>query len=399
MALALPDAYYATLADDYRRRRDLLLPSLEAAGLRPFVPDGAYYVMVEIGDVTDEDDVTFARRLTADPGVASVPGLLVLLATRARANQGALRVPEARRDPGRGGSPPAAHPLRMAAAERTESFELTPRRDGAAHDALAAGGAGVGGPAAGARVRRARRTLRPRRRGRWPTPASTSTPTTFGASAPRAARAPTWTAGRSSTTISRHGSRDVRAASHGLPLVLYGHSMGGLIVLGYVLATIPRPLPDLHGAQLSRARLDHRRMEAALAHRSWDASRRSSGSRTGSAPEACRAIRRWTSALAVDPLALRSSTARLGAEAFAEQARVRGLLAGGAPLPVPTYVVHGSDDPIVPVGASEPVANDRPNVTRRVYPGLRHETHNEPEGAAVVDDTIAWIRAAALSRR
>ena len=32
VALALPDAYYATLADDYRRRRDLLLPALEAAG-------------------------------------------------------------------------------------------------------------------------------------------------------------------------------------------------------------------------------------------------------------------------------------------------------------------------------------------------------------------------------
>ena len=74
VALALPDAYYAALADDYRRRRDLLLPGLEAAGLRPFVPDGAYYVMVDIGEVTDEDDVTFARRLTANPGVASVPG-------------------------------------------------------------------------------------------------------------------------------------------------------------------------------------------------------------------------------------------------------------------------------------------------------------------------------------
>ena len=74
VALGLPDAYYATLADDYRRRRDLLLPSLEAAGLRPFVPDGAYYVIVDIAGVTDEDDVTFARRLTADPGVASVPG-------------------------------------------------------------------------------------------------------------------------------------------------------------------------------------------------------------------------------------------------------------------------------------------------------------------------------------
>jgi aspartate/methionine/tyrosine aminotransferase len=74
VALALPDDYYASLAADYRHRRDLLLPSLEAAGLRAWVPDGAYYVMVDITGVTDEDDVTFARRLTVSPGVASVPG-------------------------------------------------------------------------------------------------------------------------------------------------------------------------------------------------------------------------------------------------------------------------------------------------------------------------------------
>ncbi|MDQ3689743.1 MAG: aminotransferase class I/II-fold pyridoxal phosphate-dependent enzyme [Chloroflexota bacterium] len=74
VALALPDAYYVTLAANYRRRRDLLIPALEAAGLRPFIPDGAYYVMVDFSGVTNDDDVTFARRLTADPGVASVPG-------------------------------------------------------------------------------------------------------------------------------------------------------------------------------------------------------------------------------------------------------------------------------------------------------------------------------------
>jgi aspartate/methionine/tyrosine aminotransferase len=74
VALGLPDAYYETLAADYRHRRDLLLPGLEAAGLRPYIPDGAYYVMVDFVGVTDEDDVTFARRLTEAPGVASVPG-------------------------------------------------------------------------------------------------------------------------------------------------------------------------------------------------------------------------------------------------------------------------------------------------------------------------------------
>src|SRR3954447_6656343 len=37
----------------------------------------------------------------------------------------------------------------------------------------------------------------------------------------------------------------VRAAQPGLPLVLYGHSMGGLVCAGYVLSATERPLPDL----------------------------------------------------------------------------------------------------------------------------------------------------------
>ncbi len=74
VALSLPDAYYADLAAGYRERRKVLLAGLEPTGMVPFVPDGAYYVMADIDAVTDEDDVTFARRLTADPGVATVPG-------------------------------------------------------------------------------------------------------------------------------------------------------------------------------------------------------------------------------------------------------------------------------------------------------------------------------------
>jgi alpha-beta hydrolase superfamily lysophospholipase len=38
------------------------------------------------------------------------------------------------------------------------------------------------------------------------------------------------------------------------------------------------------------------------------------------------------------------------------------------------------------------------NVTRRVYPGLHHETHNEPSGASVVDDTARWILSELESR-
>jgi aminotransferase len=72
--LTMADTYYAALLAGYRERRDVLLPALEAAGFRVHRPAGAYYAMTDIRDLTDEDDVAFARRLIADPGVATVPG-------------------------------------------------------------------------------------------------------------------------------------------------------------------------------------------------------------------------------------------------------------------------------------------------------------------------------------
>jgi aspartate/methionine/tyrosine aminotransferase len=75
-ALQFPDAYYRDLADGYRERRDILVPALRAAGFRIHEPAGAYYVMTDIRDLAraGEDDVAFAHRLIADPGVAGVPG-------------------------------------------------------------------------------------------------------------------------------------------------------------------------------------------------------------------------------------------------------------------------------------------------------------------------------------
>src|SRR5687767_9531310 len=74
VALTLPDAYYVDLAERYRERRDLLVAALRESGFRVFVPDGAYYVMTDVSDLTTDDDVTYARRLAESPGVATVPG-------------------------------------------------------------------------------------------------------------------------------------------------------------------------------------------------------------------------------------------------------------------------------------------------------------------------------------
>ena len=74
VALGLPDRYYDELLEAYRERRDTIVPALETAGFRTWRPAGAYYVMTDIGGLSSEDDVTFARRLILDPGVAAVPG-------------------------------------------------------------------------------------------------------------------------------------------------------------------------------------------------------------------------------------------------------------------------------------------------------------------------------------
>ena len=73
-ALALPPAYYEQLQKDYEARRDLILPELEKAGFKTFRPDGAYYVMTDIGGFGFKDDIEFTRHLIREVGVACVPG-------------------------------------------------------------------------------------------------------------------------------------------------------------------------------------------------------------------------------------------------------------------------------------------------------------------------------------
>ncbi len=73
-ALNLPREYYDYLQSEYRRRRDMLLPVLEAAGFQVFRPDGAYYMMTDISRFGFTNDVEFTRHLVREIGVACVPG-------------------------------------------------------------------------------------------------------------------------------------------------------------------------------------------------------------------------------------------------------------------------------------------------------------------------------------
>lgn len=69
-----PDAYYRQLSDDYRERRDFLAGPLREAGFKFSQPAGAYYFFADFSDLSHDDDVTFAKWMAREVGVATVPG-------------------------------------------------------------------------------------------------------------------------------------------------------------------------------------------------------------------------------------------------------------------------------------------------------------------------------------
>jgi aminotransferase len=71
---SVPDSYYASLRDEYREKRDVTCAALRDAGLTPFVPRGAYYVLADLSRVPGDTSKDRAMKLLELTGVATVPG-------------------------------------------------------------------------------------------------------------------------------------------------------------------------------------------------------------------------------------------------------------------------------------------------------------------------------------
>ncbi|MGH7593894.1 MAG: pyridoxal phosphate-dependent aminotransferase [Gemmatimonadales bacterium] len=70
----LTQAFYNTLAADYGRKRAMICDALSDAGLTPFVPQGAYYVLADTSRVPGSTSKEKAMHILAKTGVAGVPG-------------------------------------------------------------------------------------------------------------------------------------------------------------------------------------------------------------------------------------------------------------------------------------------------------------------------------------
>ena len=66
--------YYDGLLAEYTRKRDLFLRGLDALNLEHTVPEGAYYVLLDISEFGYESDLRFCEDLAERVGVGAVPG-------------------------------------------------------------------------------------------------------------------------------------------------------------------------------------------------------------------------------------------------------------------------------------------------------------------------------------
>lgn len=72
--LKFGDEYYKDLQEKYTHKRDLFLRGLDTIGLSHTVPEGAYYILIDISEFGYESDLEFAEVLAQKVGVGSVPG-------------------------------------------------------------------------------------------------------------------------------------------------------------------------------------------------------------------------------------------------------------------------------------------------------------------------------------
>lgn len=172
------------------------------------------------------------------------------------------------------------------------------------------------------------------------------------------------------------------------PVFLYGHSLGASLVLYYTLKRKPTltgviaTSPPLATAGVSGPKLFLGRILSRIApsitldnglkaeHLSQDSS--------------------VVTAYQQDPLVHPRISVRLGWDLLSMGP---WILAHAGELHLPLLLVHGANDQICLCAGSQQFVERAPagQVTFKLWDNLYHETHNEPEKAAVIAYTLAWI--------
>ncbi|MBN2387029.1 MAG: lysophospholipase [Anaerolineales bacterium] len=175
----------------------------------------------------------------------------------------------------------------------------------------------------------------------------------------------------------------------GIPKFLFGHSLGGLIVLTYAPTRHPNVLGVVATGPSLRTAIERQKVKVILAKllgSLWPTFALASGLDPKSLSRDPQVVQAYLD----DPLVHDRLSAAFGKSALNTQALVYRLAPS---FPVPVLVMHGSDDQLGFASGSEEWAALVPKekITLKLWHGLYHELHNEPEREQVFEYLLAWL--------
>jgi alpha-beta hydrolase superfamily lysophospholipase len=176
----------------------------------------------------------------------------------------------------------------------------------------------------------------------------------------------------------------------GIPRVLYGHSMGGNIVINYAIAKDP-PINALIASSpwlrlvnpVGGIEKIFTQVFNAIAPALTVKAGRVGAEKLSRNPEHWEDVRS-------DPVVHRKVSVRYGHEIikYGEHA-----LRNASRINKPFLLMHGDADEITSHKASEELASRSPEKTRlKIWEGLRHELHNELENREVFKYILSWLK-------
>lgn len=172
------------------------------------------------------------------------------------------------------------------------------------------------------------------------------------------------------------------------PLVLYGHSMGGHLLLTYLI----KRRPDISAAIITAPHLELAFQPNPFLVTVGKLLRGIAPKFTQSNPLELDALSRdpaVAEAFAADPLTHDKISTKTGMDILDN---ANWLNEWTGTLPVPTLLMHGDADRLTSHAASRAFAARNPeDLTWKSWPGLYHELHNEPEKEEVMAFVLEWL--------
>ncbi len=175
----------------------------------------------------------------------------------------------------------------------------------------------------------------------------------------------------------------------GRPVFLFGHSMGGLIVLDFALHR-PDGLAGVIASGPALLPAGRRRALKELAAVVLSRIVPRASAELGLDPQGISSEPEEVAAYLADPLVHGRASMRWGAEILRTMAATRERAAGFAR---PLLLVHGALDPINAPEGSRAFhdACGHPDRTLRLYPGCRHEVHHDVGRRRMERDLLRWL--------